>query len=375
MPARADATQLDVSDPDARFPALAPPLPVSVVVPVYRGGAPFRVCLSHLRRLTPPPCEIIVVVDGPDDDSRALAESFGATVIVQETTQGPARARNLGAQQARGDLLFFVDADVAVPPAAIATIVGVFESAPELAALIGSYDDAPAAPNFLSQYKNLLHHYVHQTGSEAAWTFWGACGAIRRDVFLELGGFDERYREPSIEDIELGYRLVARGYRIRLHKALQVQHLKRWNARSLIATDFFRRALPWSRLILRERRMTNDLNLQRSSRISAACAWGLAAALLLMPWRRRVWLPAAGFALALLGLNLPVYRFLAGKRGWWFALRAVPWHWLYYGYSGLAFAIALLRSLLDHPQPEVGHVRSDADGVGSPLEHAAEKHE
>lgn len=373
MIARTDATQPNTSAA-ARFPTFAPPLPISVIVPVFRGGAPFRLCLSHLRQLTPPPCEIIVVVDGPDDDSRALAESCGVTVIAHETTHGPARARNLGAQRARGDLLFFVDADVAVPPDAIATIAEVFESAPELAALIGSYDDAPAAPNFLSQYKNLLHHYVHQTGSEAAWTFWGACGVIRRDVFLRLGGFDERYRAPSIEDIELGYRVVARGYRIRLHKPLQVKHLKRWNARSLIATDIFRRALPWSRLILRERRMTNDLNLQRSSRISVACAWGLVTTLLVTPWRRGAWLPATGFALALFGLNLPVYRFLAGKRSWWFALRAVPWHWLYYGYSGLAFAIALLRSLFDHALPEVGHVRSDADGVEASLEHAAERH-
>jgi GT2 family glycosyltransferase len=368
------ASQPDLHDAAARPSPPPLSLPVSIVVPVFRGGAPFRACLSHLQRLTPPPLETIVVVDGPDDDSQRIAESFGATVIANDMTQGPARARNLGAQAARGDLLFFVDADVAVPPDAIATIVGVFESYPELAALIGSYDDAPAAPNFLSQYKNLLHHYVHQTGSEAAWTFWGACGAIRREIFLQLGGFDERYRQPSIEDIELGYRLVARGYRIRLHKALQVTHLKRWSARSLIMTDFFGRALPWTTLILRDRRMANDLNLQRSSRISVACAWGLVAALLVAPLRRWALLPATGFALPLLALNMPVYRFLAGKRGWWFAMRAVPWHWLYYFYSGLALATGTMHFLIDRRNREAGHVRSDVDGVGARPEDMAEGH-
>jgi hypothetical protein len=65
---------------------------------------------------------------------------------------------------------------------------------PDLVALFGSYDDAPAATNFLSQYKNLLHHYMHQTAREEASTFWGACGAIRREVSLAVGGI---FRIPS----------------------------------------------------------------------------------------------------------------------------------------------------------------------------------
>lgn len=116
----------------------------------------------------------------------------------------------------------------------------------DLAALIGSYDDAPGATNFLSQYRNLLHHYVHQTGNEEASTFWGACGAVRREVFLAMGGFDESYRQASIEDIELGYRLKRAGLKILLCKALQVKHLKRWEAGSLLKADFCYRALPWT---------------------------------------------------------------------------------------------------------------------------------
>jgi GT2 family glycosyltransferase len=144
-----------------------------------------------------------------------------------------------------------------------------------LTALFGSYDDAPAATNFLSQYKNLFHHYVHQIANEEASTFWGACGAIRREVFLKLGGFDESYHQPCIEDIELGYRLKRAGYRIRLLKTLQVKHLKHWGVKSLLKTDFFQRALPWTELILRDRRLVNDLNLKTSSRVSVASIYGL----------------------------------------------------------------------------------------------------
>src|SRR4029079_757083 len=76
-------------------------------------------------------------------------------------------------------------------------------------AVFGCYDDSPDASNFLSQYKNLVHRYYHVTANENASTFWAGCGAIERDLFLKLGGFDtDRYRDPSIEDIELGYRVV-----------------------------------------------------------------------------------------------------------------------------------------------------------------------
>ena len=79
---------------------------------------------------------------------------------------------------------------------------------------------------------------------EDASTFWSACDAIRRNVFMAMKNFDEGYDQPSIEDIELGYRLKQTGHKIRLCKGLQIKHLKRWNIVSLLKSDFFDRALP-----------------------------------------------------------------------------------------------------------------------------------
>ena len=322
---------------------------ISVIIPVYNGGEAFGRCLAHLSVADPSPEEIIVVADGDTDGSRELAQEFGAQVLINPTPRGPAHARNWAARHARGDILFFVDADVALPPDALSHIITTFQEEPELAALIGSYDDAPAASNFLSQYKNLLHHYVHQTSREEASTFWGACGAIRREVFLQLGGFDgEKYARPSIEDIELGYRLKRAGYRIRLVKELQVKHLKRWDAFSLVKTDFFQRALPWTELILHDQAFVNDLNLQTSSRLSVALTFGLVAAL---PLARRAFVCAIIGLLAsgLFVLNVDLYQFFWRKRGFCFMLRAIAWHWFYYFYSGLAFAFIFLRDLLPAP--------------------------
>lgn len=329
-------------------------LTISVVVPVHDSVENLRLCLGALARTALSPDEIIVVADGVTDGSDQLAEASGARVIRTPVRRGSAHARNLGAHAAQGEIVFFVDSDVMVNPDAVGQVVAVFGQDPELAALFGSYDDAPAETNFLSQYRNLLHHYVHQTSHEEASTFWSGCGAIRRDVFLAVGGFNVRYSRPAIEDIEMGYRLREAGYRIRLCKTLQAKHLKRWEVVSLLTADFLYRALPWTDLILRRRRFINDLNLRTSSRISVALVYGLLAALVGAWWWQGS-LALAGLAvLLLLVLNASFYRFLLQKRGSWFVLRAIPWHWFYYFYSGLAFAVGVGWYLLKRrsPQPQ-----------------------
>jgi GT2 family glycosyltransferase len=319
---------------------------ISIIVPVYNGGEAFRQCLISLATLQPPPMEIIVVADGDSDGSWQVAKQFGAQVIrLPITSGGPAQPRNIGALQAKGEYLFFVDADVCVHPDTLRQVAETFSNDPDLTALIGSYDDTPAEPNFLSQYKNLFHHYVHQHAQREASTFWGACGAIRRDIFLEIGGFDEKYRRPSIEDIELGYRLLKTGHKIQLCKDIHVKHLKRWSICSMLKADFFYRAIPWTELILRDRRFTNDLNIRHSERLCVVLTYGLVGALMGAIW----WVPllavAALIMVSLVIINAPLYRFFQKKRGLRFALQSVPWHWLYYLYSGLAFAIGLARHI------------------------------
>ena len=318
---------------------------ISVIIPVRDGGPNFRRCLSSLTEALPPHTEIIVVADGDTDGSWRVGEEFGAKVLRIPQPQGPARARNLGAQAARGDILLFIDADVAIPPNAFHQIEAVFSEDSQLAAFFGSYDDEPGEDNFLSQYKNLFHHYVHQISQEEASTFWSGCGAIRRKVFLELGGFDESYQKPCIEDIELGYRLKRAGYHIRLSKSLQVKHLKRWGIISLTKSDFFDRALPWTELILRDRQFVNDLNLRFSSRLSVILTYVLLATFIGGWWWSGFFAVASVSALSLFFINNPLYCFFFRKRGLWFMIRTIPWHWFYYFYSGLAFAIGLGRFL------------------------------
>lgn len=327
-------------------------LPIlSVVIPVHNGGDAFRQCLVDLKQYLPDCAEVIVVADGESDRSWRLAQDLSFEVILLPQSGGPARARNVGAKAARGKILFFIDADVLVHANTLSQVLAAFQNNPRLSALIGSYDDAPGAPNFLSQYKNLFHHYVHQSGCQEASTFWGACGAIRREAFWAVGGFDERYRRPCIEDIELGYRLRQAGYSLQLCADIQVKHLKRWTPLSLLRAEIFYRALPWTALLLRVRdaspkdyrRFTSDLNLRFSSQLSVVLVFALLLLLLASGWLAAARVAAAGLSALLLVINLPVYQFFYQKRGPFFALRVIPWHWLYYFYSGASFAIGWLR--------------------------------
>jgi GT2 family glycosyltransferase len=341
---------------------------MSVVVPVFNGGEAFQTCLRALAAGLPEAVEVIVVVDGPDADAVAAATAFGAQVIQLTHNHGPAYARNVGAAAAQGDLLFFVDADVAIHPETIATIDAAFAAQADatdgFVALIGSYDDAPGALNFLSQYKNLLHHYTHQQGRHEATTFWGACGVMRRDVFLAIGGFNAAYGDPCIEDIELGYRLRRFGYRICLCKQVQVKHLKHWTVRSLLRAEVFYRAIPWTELIWRDRTFVNDLNLDASSRMSVVSVYGLLFSLGLMWFWSPLSLVAVVCAVTLLRLNRAVYRFFQQKRGLRFALLTVVWHWIYYVYSGFAFVLGTVAYWTNRDRIPPVHPRLPMGAIG-----------
>lgn len=320
---------------------------LTVVIPACRAAAYLTRCLAALQTSDRRPDEVIVVIDGPDDGSVAIAEAVGARVIrLEGDPQGPAVARNAGTIAATGELVLFVDADVLVHQDVVRLVADHFAAHPGDAALFGSYDAAPADPRFVSRFKNLMHHFVHQQGGRAASTFWAGCGAIRRDVFLSIGGFDERYDRPSVEDIELGVRLRAAGHAVALRPDIQGTHLKRWTLTGLLRSDIFDRAVPWTRLILQQGRVPRDLNLAGRQRASALAAWVLVAALASAPFVSvAIWsAAAAAVVLALLNWRLGVFMYRAG--GLVFAVRAGLMFAWYLLYSSAVFGALMVHDRL-----------------------------
>jgi GT2 family glycosyltransferase len=327
-----------------------------VIVPIVTADPGVRACLASLRATDPRPGELIVVVDGGDPGAVEFARSEGATVVTLPVQSGPAAARNAGAEAASGDVLLFFDGDVIAPCKAISDLNAALTADPGIAAVFGSYDDAPACPSAVSQYRNLLHHFTHQRGREEAWTFWGACGAVHRRVFLSVGGFDPSYAAPAIEDIEFGYRLRAAGYRIRLVKTVQVTHLKRWTPSRMIRADLFSRAVPWTTLILRDHRAPNDLNIDWRTR-SAVLLTGLCLAGVVGSLVHPAFLAGSAIAaLAVTGLEAPFLSFLLRRRGLLFAIQSLPWHFVYLFNCGLGFVLGCAWHVLR------GRTRRDTRG-------------
>jgi len=204
-----------------------------------------------------------------------------------------------------------VDSDVLVHADVFTRIRAAFEAEPDLVAIFGSYDDLPSLHGTVSTFRNMLHHYVHQGSGGVATTFWAGLGAVRREAFVEVDGFDDwRFRSPSVEDIELGLRLASAGGLIRLDPEIQGTHLKRWGVRSMMLTDLLYRGMPWTALMLDRGPKAARLNLRGSHGVAAAAfTLGLAAAVL---GRLRL---AAPLAAAYLAINMRFYELMLRRAG------------------------------------------------------------
>ena len=299
---------------------------LSVIVPATDRPPTLARCTEAIRAAADPPEEVIAVEDAD--------------------RPGPAAARNAGADRATQEVLVFVDSDVLPHPDSLGRVRRAFREEPALAAIFGSYDDAPPAPDTVSGFRNLLHHHVHQTGAGPAQTFWAGLGAVRRDAFEAVGGFDEeRFPLASVEDIDLGMRLARAGHAIRLDPEIQGTHLKEWGLAEMVGTDFHRRGVPWVIALLRHGSPRDSLNLAWRHRASAlASVLGIGA---LAVRRPRVALAAAA---GLVVLNAPFYLLLWRRRGPWQATAGVGLHVVHHLTSAAAVPAGLAKALVTRPE-------------------------
>jgi glycosyltransferase involved in cell wall biosynthesis len=313
-------------------------------MPVYNGR-------DYLRQSLPPLVamlargqllEIVVADDGSTDGSGDFCRAHGAQVVTTGGRKGPAEARNAAAKVARGDIVWFVDADVIAHADAAQHLQRSF-AAPEVVAVFGSYDDTPPHAAFASQYMNLRHHVVHHQSPGEASTFWSGLGAVRREAFLAVGGYDAaRFLVPSIEDIELGYRLRDRGGRILLVPEMQGTHLKRWTLKGVVETDIKMRALPWAKLMVERPDIPLQLNIGMGERAKAAFAGVVLASPFLallgvVAW----WAPLALFAVAI-ALNPRLFAVFRRRNGLGFAFAGLAFHQLHYVYAAATYVYCRL---------------------------------
>jgi GT2 family glycosyltransferase len=272
-----------------------PALALGVVVPATDAAPHLDRCLRSISAAAP---DEVTVIDEP-----------GLSVV---------EARNEGARRSHADVIVFVDSDVLVHRDAFTRIRRALADDPRLSGVIGAYDDNPSASGAISGFRNLLHHHVYSSAAGPVPMFWTGLGALRRDVFIAAGGFDDGLRWPRgstdrrdfMADVALGVRLADAGHRIVLDPAIQGTHLKRWTLTQMVYTDFMLRGVPWVRLILARGNLPPHLNLSWRHRLSVLTSLLGTLAIL----RRRV-APTLLLAGTMVALNAAFYRLLARRRG------------------------------------------------------------
>jgi GT2 family glycosyltransferase len=300
---------------------------ISVVIPVYNAEATLAECLTRVLQSSFESFEVVLVDDGSTDRSRAIAQSFPVRIVPSPGRVGPARARNIGAEAAVGEVLFFIDSDVMLRPDSLARLADAFEDR-TVDALCGVQSAEMRHNDLVSQYKNLWMRwtYLRQTGDVPL--FYTTAAAIRRAAFVRVGGFDERYETPNVEDTAFGQRLVRMGMSVRIHRALEVEHVKRYSLWGLLRTDFMR-AVSLTRLKLRHPGDLGDNNTSvPTSYIASVGVLGVAVLALVVGTA----LGAAGPALVGMGsflglaiaLNAEFLTAIRASEGWWRTLCAIP---------------------------------------------------
>ncbi len=292
-----------------------------MVIPAYNAEATLDSCLDSLRKQTVKPFQIILVDDCSTDRTVSIASKAGVEILPFSIRGGPAIARNAGADRAEGDIILFLDADVTIPADLIERVSDCFDTDSSTVAVQTVYSPFCPAEDLVSRYQNFYYfHALSRIKEKYTATFATWCAAVKRDTFIEIGGFNTSIPEPTVEDEELGYEIADRGQKIALAKDIQVTHLA-----SYTISQFTRRRLRMARAqaksgwrSIKERLLKRYINLSETG--THHSRWVVLSILLV------------------LGAGLGVIAFLAGA-----VLRLSFLTWL----PGAALA-AIILSLLCH---------------------------
>ncbi len=192
--------------------------------------------------------------------------------LIHQAGQGPSVARNHLARVARGNFLFFVDADTIPHSAMLECARNIVAKNPHIDVFYGSYDDEPDHRTWFRHIRiccTTTHIMQSADGGERSPRSGADAASSGANCISSSEACRSSIDRPSIEDIELGSPAQRQGIRIRIFPQLQVKHLKKWTLKNWLHTDLFLRGIPWVRLMRATKDWASQLNFSWSQR--AAC--------------------------------------------------------------------------------------------------------
>ena len=266
--------------------------------------------------------EVLIVDDCSTDNTVEIAGQYPTRIIKMDKNGGPAKARNKGVEEAGGDIIFFLDSDVVVLDGTVREVKEYFENNPSAKCVIGVCATEPLNRGFVPKYMAMFE-YIHLLGApdKKVSVFAPRCGAIKKSLFQEAGGYDESYKGADVEDFELARRINKMDCII-LNPKMLVRHQFVNNVDEAIR-NYFKRAIMWIHLFLRDRQFDNAGPTAPSNGIAAICAFLSFMSLFLVPF-----VNMAGYAFILLLIvfmlaNLKWWDFMRKEEGLLFAVKAL----------------------------------------------------
>ncbi|MFL5617310.1 MAG: glycosyltransferase [Gemmatimonadaceae bacterium] len=217
----------------------------TVIVPTFNRPASLAACVAALRALERPggTLEIVIVNDGgrpPTADVMQITVGDPALElrVVEQRNAGPAKARNTGAAEARGEWLAFTDDDCLPDRGWLTAFDAVLRATPD--ALVGGRTVNALPDSMFADTSQRLADFVSSyfAGGAAGRFFTSNNLAVARDTFLAAGGFDIRFPFSAGEDRELGDRWSAQGRPSVSAPEAIVRHAHRLSARGFVRQHF-----------------------------------------------------------------------------------------------------------------------------------------
>jgi glycosyltransferase involved in cell wall biosynthesis len=225
---------------------------ISIIIPLYNAEKTLEKCLNAIFSSRYKNFEVLVVDDGSTDNSIKIAESFSCKILKLKHNQGPSVARNWGAKNARGDVLLFIDSDIVIQRDTLDLFV---DSLKDYPAVFGIYTQKPGTGKLLTLYQNFYAHKSIQQTRELTAMLYSYCVAIKKKVFDEVGGFDQRWIRATFEDVEFGLRITQKGHQIYLNKNIQVVHHADFDIKRFVK-NYFYKSLDLSKFMFSKKKLT-----------------------------------------------------------------------------------------------------------------------
>lgn len=229
---------------------------ISIIIPNYNGAATIEKCLQAAFASDYDNFEVVVIDDCSTDKSIEIISRFPCLLIRLESNQGAARARNIGARNSGGDILFFTDADCLLKQDALAIAAKTISRAGTGVIVGGTYTKIPYDRKFFSIFQSVYIHYSELKNREDPDYIATHALVIERRLFERSGGFPEDFM-PILEDVAFSHGLRKAGGKLIMEPRLQVEHIFNYSFIGSIK-NAFRKSKYWTAYSLTNKDILSD---------------------------------------------------------------------------------------------------------------------